>query len=979
MRVAALHRSYVYERRDAVGAWVTSGALELLRGLGAAATSARFAEVVYERVQSGPVGTAAHTLGSVSSRFPDWCRETLPWLTVNAGYGVGQAGSDQPKAVVVGLVHQVAGVFELLDDRGWVDWLANEFAVPAVRALPLYNTDAKTRLQERVAPAQPEYTYHTEGPDHAQRFIATVTVRGGSPATGEGGSKKAAAQAAAGAYLTQLPQVAPPREDRVPTVRRRLPSIPAELPWRVRQRFAELANAFVVGETRQGLLLECFIHSSWTYENKSLAARHHLQDNALPAHFGSHLGELLYRRALVRHTLQEPPPDDWSFLTMPSDAFATAFDEAGLSELVLMGRGQASQGIPAEMKSNVLQALIAVFFGGQGSLARVEGNWPEAYSGALVTIAPTLRVEEDAVSRLQRLGIVIALNVDEHFDEAGPDHSRRFMCTLLLKSGAIGRSLRVPSAWTSGKKAARRQTAERVLSVLSDLAAADSLRRLVADEDDVPLATFLLTHLVASVPRHESDARRWLSWQLLGAHLVGDIKALREWAALADDVLSRQQLLQADADRVAAFYGFVQLGAETQVVALREQLVQVLDWVEQLEPDSAGSITSAPQWRQIVLLGSVARAMSLTGASRPVRLVFDEWALLHSRDVPLRLSGTALEASLTAATHASLALVTDAALSSVNHAGDVSVEVDADGTDVVVRFVQVVSHGYKSEALTLLADLLEQAQVGLTVRMTASDLVVICTVDTSGGVDRPGVFASAIARHSVPAPAPLSESVAHLLHDLKNQLSAAEVATSLPAVGRTQQLENLAVASRHLDEAAAIAVRLREVAPTFRESAGVTDLAPYLRRYVADKLLTTPSNVALTLHPSGSSPLVGINEASVGAVLDNLIKNSVEALHGAPGHVVLDWVVDDDESTVLLDVSDTGPGIPADVLAAVSTASAVATGKIGGNGLGLLSVAALMRRAGGRLEAASLPRGARWTLVLPLADAPESNLGWPDA
>jgi ribonuclease-3 len=68
--------------------------------------------------------------------------------------------------------------------------------------------DAKTRLQEwaqaRGRPLPDYEVSDREGPAHAPRFVVTVHIDGEAPASGEGGSKRAAEQAAAAALLAKL-------------------------------------------------------------------------------------------------------------------------------------------------------------------------------------------------------------------------------------------------------------------------------------------------------------------------------------------------------------------------------------------------------------------------------------------------------------------------------------------------------------------------------------------------------------------------------------------------------------------------------------------------------------------------------------------------------------------------------------------------------------------------------------------------------
>ncbi len=73
--------------------------------------------------------------------------------------------------------------------------------------------DPKSRLQEWVQAAMgqtPRYrTVHTEGPDHARKFIRQVTIDKQPYGVGEGQSKQEAEQAAAAMALARLGQTSP--------------------------------------------------------------------------------------------------------------------------------------------------------------------------------------------------------------------------------------------------------------------------------------------------------------------------------------------------------------------------------------------------------------------------------------------------------------------------------------------------------------------------------------------------------------------------------------------------------------------------------------------------------------------------------------------------------------------------------------------------------------------------------------------------
>jgi ribonuclease-3 len=118
------------------------------------------------------------------------------------GKGEDASGGREKPSILADATEAVIGAVYL--DGGWpaasdlvMDLLGERIAAAAAGP---GGQDYKTRLQELAArelEALPSYDVVDEGPDHAKRFFATVSLNGREYGTGEGRSKKQAEQAAA--------------------------------------------------------------------------------------------------------------------------------------------------------------------------------------------------------------------------------------------------------------------------------------------------------------------------------------------------------------------------------------------------------------------------------------------------------------------------------------------------------------------------------------------------------------------------------------------------------------------------------------------------------------------------------------------------------------------------------------------------------------------------------------------------------------
>ncbi len=152
--------------------------------------------------------------GALSRRLADLVRkeacadvaalwELGPHLRLGAGEA--HAGARKNKTILADACEAVIGAVYLDGGLEAAHALVERAFGPRMRAAPRPVRDAKTALQEWAqGQGAPPPTYAEtgrSGPDHAPRFIITVTVKGHTPASGEGQAKRGAEQAAAEAFL----------------------------------------------------------------------------------------------------------------------------------------------------------------------------------------------------------------------------------------------------------------------------------------------------------------------------------------------------------------------------------------------------------------------------------------------------------------------------------------------------------------------------------------------------------------------------------------------------------------------------------------------------------------------------------------------------------------------------------------------------------------------------------------------------------
>lgn len=959
LTVAALHRSGLYENPSFQS--ISPACLSLLQGAGKAMIELELRRAIAKKA---PALTVAQRDQEAARTTRDVRRLLVRELNVadQAILGTGEAaqlrdriGSGGSARTLEDVGLQVAGWWSLVLDgvnlREFVDGLYLQASVATAH-------HARTLFDQHFGALGPQFAIVESGPDHRRVFTVTVTTRDGRRGEGTAPTKKGAQQLACQDFLSRhaprlMAESERPARSRLAGARHRP---------RVDERCASLAATFGCKDPQP--FARALIHGSWAYENTAEGDTER-DSNARLANLGSHVvtaALMRFKAALLLSQTTDPDPDVAVPLVLPDASLRPAFDALGLRNLARLGRGQQSLPFDDEMAANMVQAVFAASHIQWPDHVMFERHLPPVITRFLASQASTSLI--DPVTRLQELATEFGIATEETRSRTGPDHRTTYHIQLEVRGLAAPVTVQGEG---SSQRAARKAAAASLLET-SAILAGDLPETL-----DNCTACLLLKRQFDVLDGLRS---RWPRWQRQGRLAVPVLwqepRRFDQWAARVEDLLTAEWRPDAAAQAAAADYYQQARRSARQRPVFTETLSRVTDWVA----EAARQADLVTAWDEPIRnLAALAGAHSVWMSSGPdvaVEDIVSDWMLLYGRRLhpedDVAVDGAAADAKTAAALR--LALNECAGELPGINASRILVKgrPNSQGCTVVIR---CRDHSFAelegSAAMRLLCEaapqftmeIPERHAIGLNVKRgyrSARDTWLMA------------------AAHSEPEADAYDHELARLIHDLKNEVTAAQVAAQLPAVGRTERLAAQQAASEHLDRAAELASRLRDTNMLYSAAdlPGTTDLTTFIRAYVSDLIRRMPANIRI-VPPVITPAVVAIDHRALRMVLDNLVKNAQEAMEDG-GEITIDYTASLADEAVLLELADSGSGIPNDVVEAFEAGRPTASRKREGSGLGLLGVRRILRRAGGDLELTQRVHGTAWLATLPL-EAESDQLG----
>jgi signal transduction histidine kinase/dsRNA-specific ribonuclease len=939
--VALIHVSYLHENtRQLPG--VTRGLLDALVRLGGTFLQRQAAVEALPRVSGDKPGPLSREVAHIASTLPTWAARQS-WIAESTAVGHSLVGEPLPNRVVADLFRRVVGLLCVLDLYDCATRLAGGLLADAGPTEDVL--DPITTLQAAAKAAPVTYAYECVGADHQTTYHAVATDSRGRRTTGSGRSKKAAAREAAREFVQRYYQAAT-----VATVAKLRPAAPAremrgyrDHTWTVDR----IQQAFALPPAARPLLSQALTHSSWTYEHQSETTRAGQRSNQVLGLVGAHVLEYEYALAVARRAVVERP-DTLLLVTLPNDAHELACRWANLTSGLLLGAGQTVAGTSPEITANVFQAVMAAVYLGKRRPATLASDWPPLWRPVWQMIAPGHAWDLDDTTRLQRAASGLRLDVAYEFESSGPDHQAVFVATAILTSTLLADSVRVTGEGASGKTAAKHDVSRRVLDILASSGGG------IPDDGDHALNRLLLAQQASILASDNPPVVAWTTSGQFGLHLIQSPDELLDWAGRVDRHLWERSSPQLVAGLTNAFRRARNL-ADTREQTIDAELLDTLEAIRAVGEPAGLNRTVTDR---IVRLCQLFRCMGAEEPDIDLAQLAGEWDTLH-RD-RLALTGPAPAVTLIARERA----VLDAAANIMLRSGASANARVVGERPLRVRFTGPtepdVAHACALWSAVTWSAVMRPVPGGVEVEIARPTLPL-----------NPGPVSRAALAALHPRPDLFRRRVADVLHDIKNHASASRQAASTVAATPAGHHEQQADAYRHLERMQRLALSLTAVTSVPDAAARCDlDLGPFLRQYARDLLTRLPDRVGLDTPATDTAARAAIDERSLGLILDNLTANAAEAM-AQGGRIRMDWTID--EESAIIEIGDDGPGIGADVVAALSSGARIRTTKHGGSGIGLLSVQSLLQRVGGQLAWIPSLAGTKWHVRLPLTAATEGT------
>jgi two-component sensor histidine kinase len=498
------------------------------------------------------------------------------------------------------------------------------------------------------------------------------------------------------------------------------------------------------------------------------------------------------------------------------------------------------------------------------------------------------------------------------------------------------------------------------------------------------MISLLLRHEFFTIPQKSRDIQKWVKQGLMGVELLKEEKFgdFLQWVKGISLIYSKIVGSSLNQKSIIDFYKsvgiIIRYSRLAESINYKKYLDETSTFLEDIDPETFDAdIKQSDNFKQILTLSQISKLISQQYTTTNVSSVVEDFILLKKGRCPsiTYTSGISDEASFFEI-KGTLQMFLEKLWSNICGKDVSSQPVEVHISTAINSQTNIVSLVIDSQSITqneynnifqnrLLFNFITESIIGFNVNTLRHRITLSFQGYTSPIGDN--LSQKCLKSFFMGSPSLSNESytISRLLHDLKNQLLAFQVCINAPADDRTSRLRNKLDASQHLDHAIKLCTSARIISKSLSQpEISEFDVNQLISNFISEKIKSLP--VGIRISPPKTSEFCSFSSSKLflNSIIENIFKNSIEAF-SEEGEVSIDWIYDNDDRQLLLEIKDDGPGIDEITLKSILAGEIIDSKKENGSGIGMLTVKAMLDRIGGSIAAESvLGAGCRWTILL---------------
>lgn len=667
-----------------------------------------------------------------------------------------------------------------------------------------------------------------------------------------------------------------------------------------------------------------------------------------------------------------------------TESLSPLAEQMGILPYLKFGTQQSTNSLNANQRAASLEAIIGAIFLSREPSFDLERAFPKNIIDHFGLVATSAKSIEDLKSPFQRLmEFAGAQQIRGSYDQtaqSGQLHKAIHVAKIIFASDTTNKTLIINGGKGANGIAARQSLARMLLPLFGAIHSDFTLARQLSSPELVDkISEFLLPAAVFTAPQSLKDARKWENYGLLGVDLLceGNFSKYSLWVKEAELYLNLSGIsLETQGSRVLSYYRLlrgagvwdVRIAAKGVVTAIKE-FVSANDSLERVRNiRGAPFFTDMQQLLRVLGLAAKENRRQIT-----LRSAFEDLSILERGHDHFTYAFDGPELLIEEPEGAALELFREviSALKLQHAGGRLSIRTTNQNQVPTVEIWGELGQ----DAPLLLNDTINDSLLlkylkaeGFVESIVAKENRIICIFPSHHYNSFLSKAKATVESPFVGLETETRSALSKLLHDLKNHLISAEIAIEHSAINssRTMALRARAEASEHLDAASCLADQFASLTGVLGQSP-ITEISvtDFFKKLCARLFNSLPSSISLVVPAISEGARVWTSEQFIESIVENIVRNSIDAMTEG-GRLELAYTLDDECTSWVITIKDTGPGIEQQLLKRLVSGQSVSSSKSGGSGIGMLTVVSMLRLIGGTITGKSSHKeGTEWTLSIP--------------